>query len=154
MILGFKDRFVPYVEEGSKTHTIRAGERWAAGMRADLFARPRQKGMRLLFRAPVTRVEVIEIRELDKYERIWMAIEGVPLASWECENLAWRDGFRLDVERPTRGCFELMMRFWDGRLPFKGQIIHWDYARRSMNRDAWALAGPRHAPFTAPRMYR
>ena len=28
MNLGFKDQFVPYVEDGSKTHSIRAGERW------------------------------------------------------------------------------------------------------------------------------
>jgi hypothetical protein len=51
MILGFKDRFVPLVKEGSKTHSIRAygGRRpWRVGDRADCCARPRQKGMRLI----------------------------------------------------------------------------------------------------------
>lgn len=42
MILGFKDEFVPLVEDGSKTHSIRAGERWRVGMRADLFEKTRQ----------------------------------------------------------------------------------------------------------------
>lgn len=143
MNLGFKDQFVSYVEEGSKTHTIRAGDRWKVGMRADLYARPRQKGMRLIFRAPVVRVQEIEIipppddfrcflcgtREIhchQPYSRI--LIDGEELGSDERDLLAWRDGFRPFPE--TTFAFDHMMEFWRGRLPFHGQVIHWDYTAR------------------------
>ena len=45
MILGFKDRFVPMVEDGSKRHTIRAGKRWKVGISADLYASRKVLGM-------------------------------------------------------------------------------------------------------------
>lgn len=129
MILGFKDQFVPYVLEGSKTHTIRAGDRWRAGMRADLFSRPRQKDMRLLFRAPVVRVETIEIREttIEGDRALEVLIDGVLLDRAETEALFWRDGFRKPEDVPA---VDLAHAFWMDRLPFHGQIIHWDYARR------------------------
>jgi hypothetical protein len=28
-----------------------------------------------------------------------------------------------------------MMKFWDGRLPFKGQIIHWRYDPKTLAPD-------------------
>lgn len=147
MILGFKDQFVPFVEDGSKTHTIRAGQRWKAGMRADLFARPRQKGMRLLFRAMVTKVEAITITPRGIYichDRPWVAEWAhtkatewgmVKLTKDEAELFAFRDGFRFDPN--SRGSFGLMMDFWKRthKLPFHGQIIHWDYAQRFMRKD-------------------
>ncbi len=153
MNLGFKDQFVPFVEEGSKTHTIRVGQRWKAGMRADLFARPRQKGMRLLFRAMVTKVERVEIAHRDglcddSTGNIW--IDGVRLDRSERNLFAWRDGFRhRELLRPTDtvsvvspetiGCFDLMMDFWHrvhnlSARPFVGQIVHWDYAQRFMEK--------------------
>jgi len=64
VILGFKDQFVPYVREGSKTHSVRSGGRWKVGMRADLFEKVRQKGMSLIFRAPVVKVEPVFIWEI------------------------------------------------------------------------------------------
>jgi hypothetical protein len=42
VILGFKDRFVAFVENGTKTHSIRAGNRWKVGMRADLYRESRR----------------------------------------------------------------------------------------------------------------
>ena len=36
MLLGFKRRFAPYVEDGSKTHTIRATRKPAAAPGRDL----------------------------------------------------------------------------------------------------------------------
>ena len=43
MNLGFHDQVVPFIEDGSKTHTIRAGERWKVGMRADLYRELRRR---------------------------------------------------------------------------------------------------------------
>lgn len=157
MNLGFKNQFVAYVEEGSKTHTIRGGTRWHAGMRADLFAEPRRpkvfadfcshtdkpwsecscwacergpstrvtrqvSGMRLLFRAPVVKVETIEIRANQT-----VIIAGIELSADERALFAWKDGFRPDG---TSESFPSMIAFWKGRLPFTGQIIHWDYSHR------------------------
>lgn len=145
MILGFKDQFVPFVLDGSKTHTIRAGARWKVGMRADLFARPRQKGMRLLFRAMVVKVEAIAITSRSIYvchDRPWVADWAhmkaaewgmVKLSKDEAELFAFKDGFRFDPN--SRGSFTLMMDFWKRthNLPFHGQIIHWNYAERFMD---------------------
>lgn len=138
MILGFKDQFVPFVKDGSKTHTIRGGARWKAGMRADLYARPRQKDMRLLFRASVLKVEWIRIGP--DYR---IAIDGMELDEGEKDLFAWRDGFRRVDLRPqgapeSWGCFHEMMDFWRkthdlAKKPFHGQIIHWDYAERFMD---------------------
>lgn len=145
MQLGFKDQFVPYVESGSKRHTIRAGDRWKAGMRADLYARPRQKGMRLLFRAIVTRVQTIDIVPPPEGWKcsmcgtgkihchdVWskLLIDGVELTAEEADDFAFRDGFRTPFRWEL---FGLMMGYWRGRLPFTGQILHWDYERRFMS---------------------
>lgn len=144
MILGFKDQFVPFVEDGSKTHTIRAGERWKAGMRADLFARPRQRDMRLLFRAPVVRVEEIEIIIRENAPRLTIAGERLNLD--EADAFFWRDGFRGPEPSPRlHGALwrdyphlSQAMAFWVDRnkllrKPFHGQIIHWDYEQRFMD---------------------
>lgn len=188
MILGLKDQFVSFVEDGSKTHTIRAGNRWKVGMRADLFAESRRRkvyasvrvdgdsdcvclgdgmigfpchakrhsryeqrqtsGMRLLFRAMVTKVEEIEIRTALPLGP-WIVIDGQPLNEDEADLFAWRDGFRhrtlpsptamSSVVSPvTMGCFEMMMAFWQSthnlaENPFVGQVIHWSYTERFMD---------------------
>ncbi|MBK8200294.1 MAG: hypothetical protein IPK75_18260 [Acidobacteria bacterium] len=170
MILGFKDRFIPYVLDGSKTHTIRAGERWRADMRADLFAKVRQKGMRLLFRAPVVRVEEILIQVLPHYGPM-IVIGDCALTNEEADMFAWRDGFRHPMASKPHGAFSLMMRFWQfthkiDAKPFHGQIVHWDYAQRyvpcgdcgrshplgpcnAMFRSDWRLPRPTRAAMAA-----
>ena len=145
MNLGFNDMFEPFVLDGSKTHSIRAGDRWKVGMRADCYVRPRQKGMRLLFRAPVVRVEPVEIRVLTGHIDGWprnelcplhlktvVLINGAPLDKDEREAFAWRDGFR---QAHFKGSFFLMMWFWRRahnieQKPFCGQLVHWDYDER------------------------
>lgn len=167
MNLGFKDQFVPMVEDGSKRHSIRAGFRWKEGMRADLYARPRQKGMRLLFRAMVVKVEQIEIEytgtlvapntRLGAMIGGWSAsdfttitIEGVRLVADELDSFAWRDGFRPHPSEPTltTDAFRDMVEFWYrmhgfGRKirHFHGQVIHWDYERRFTKKlKNWSIA--------------
>ena len=34
------------------------------------------------------------------------------------------------------GCFQRMMQFWNGRLPFRGWITHWDYSKAQFVRKA------------------
>lgn len=120
MLLGFKRRFALYVWEGSKTHTIR-GERAnppKVGETCHCYVDPRQKSMALLGRWECVKVEPITITA-DQ-----VLIEGQRLSSDERNALAWRDGFR-DMGR--HHAFKSMMHFWEGRLPFHGQVIHWKY---------------------------
>ncbi len=91
--------------------------------------------MRLLFRATVTKTEIIEIRTALPLGP-WITINGEPLNEDEADMFAWRDGFRHYFNgHPSEGlgyggCFAMMMDFWRGRLPFVGQIIHWDFEQR------------------------
>lgn len=145
MNLGFKDWFIPYIEDGSKTHTIRAGKRWRVGMRADLFANMRQPkrfdkkgrqiaGQRLIFRAMVTRVQDISITlvggqySFDNDSELQVRIDRVLLDPAETEAFFRRDGFRQPDNIPA---FNLAAAFWRDRLPFEGQLIHWDYNTRA-----------------------
>jgi len=174
MILGFRDQFEPYVLDGTKRHTIRSGERWRPGMRADLFVKVRQKGMRLLFRVPVVRVESIHIFcDLKTRPDGWpnadvaplhcktdIAVEGETLDKSELELFAWRDGFRWRTKPCAHCCnwsacdslkrcrnatsdaykgssFQQMVEFWRKEhgfgtkiREFRGQLIHWDYEGR------------------------
>lgn len=152
MLIGFKRRFAPFVEDGSKTHTIRAIRRIApkVGEMCHCYVDPRQKTMRLLGRWPCVKVEDILI-----YERaegtFGVFVDNVELTPDEKDALAWRDGFR-SYNPNYMGAFVEMMRFWsathgEGRridvnsinhpigepvamlggkaLDFHGIIIHW-----------------------------
>jgi hypothetical protein len=104
-------------------------------MRADLYARPRQKDMRLIFRAPVVKVDLIRIfvRMVDPSvpHKLMIWINGEALGLDEKELLARADGF-------PNGLAE-MHYFWleeHGPGAFYGQIIHWDYERRTASDEA------------------
>lgn len=124
-LYNFQSRFVPFILDGRKTHTIRAMRVHSdkPGNILHLYTGLRQKGARLLMRVPCVKVEEIRIA-LDgvagrggnrKWEvHVW--IDGERLDRDERELLARRDGFSN---------FEEMMTFWDGRIPFQGHIIHW-----------------------------
>ena len=130
MLLGFKRRFAPFVEDGSKTHTIRAlrngGSAIFVGDRLDCYVDPRQKTMRLLGRWPCVKVEDIRIDIVGANYSRAVSIDGHPLADDEIEALAFRDGFRT---AGFKSHFEEMMQFWLGRLPFRGKVIHWDFSK-------------------------
>jgi hypothetical protein len=113
-LYNFKAQFVPHILDGSKTHTIRAARVHPdkPGNTLHLYTGLRQKGARLLMRAKCTKVETIEIRAEDQTIRV----DGEWLSESEEEQLAKRDGFKSHAE---------MMRFWEGRLPFYGHIVHW-----------------------------
>lgn len=112
-IYNFQPRFVPLIESGAKTHTIRATRRHpdTPGKMLHLYTGLRQRGARLIKRAKCTHVQSIRITG-----RQQVFIDGVKLGRDECEVLARLDGF------PN---FDQMMQFWNGRRPFVGQVIHW-----------------------------
>jgi hypothetical protein len=126
MILNFQPQFVPYVVEGSKTHTIRAvrkdGRAPRVGETCHCYTGLRRKGPRLLGRWACVKVETIEICKAAGWNGPRVFIEGLILDRDELQALAVRDGFR-------KGGFAEMMEFWRGRLPFKGFIIHWRFSK-------------------------
>lgn len=123
-LYNFKARFAPRILDGSKTHTIRPMRANAdkPGNTLHLYTGLRTKSARLLMRVPCVKIETIEIehhpeRFLDEVPDFFsVTIDGVVLDRGECQAFARRDGFEN---------FDDMMEFWSGRLPFKGQIVHW-----------------------------
>ncbi|MGH9746565.1 MAG: hypothetical protein ACRD59_10715 [Candidatus Acidiferrales bacterium] len=116
-LYNFEKRFVPFILDGRKTHTIRAVRAHPdkAGNTLHLYTGLRQKGARLLMRVPCVKVEEIEIFYTEG-RRPHIVIDGIELSGSEREALAVRDGFAR---------FNDMLLFWQGRLPFKGHVIHW-----------------------------
>jgi hypothetical protein len=145
----FQSRFVPYVEDGSKTHTIRGFRRYQdkAGSTAHLFYAQRTKQCRKLFSAPVLRVERILIESYETVqnspfarggnhskgsargpegESLLITIGGLELSAKESRDFLKRDGFRDPLQCPQYQA----LQFWQGSLPFVGFVIHWDYESR------------------------
>ena len=113
--LSFQQRFVPMIVAGDKEHTIRAerARLFRVGDVLSLYTGMRTKQCRLLMRRTCTMVRSIQITEGQN-----VIIDGEFLSFDEREQLAVKDGFRD---------FAHMMEFWEGRLPFKGRIIHWRF---------------------------
>jgi hypothetical protein len=111
-LYGFKKQFADPILSGRKKHTIRAPRKHPdkPGNKMHLYTGLRQKGARLLMVGVCTKVEDIRIT-LDE-----IFVDDEPLTTSEMEQLAKCDGF-TDLEE--------MMSFWDGNLPFTGQIFHW-----------------------------
>ena len=114
----FKKQFVEPIRAGTKKHTIR-GERKdgrapaKVGDALSLFCGMRTKGC---FRILPGTVPCTKIKRLVIDANGDVAADGEYLDGDERRNLAVADGFAGYAE---------MLRFWDGRLPFKGFIIHW-----------------------------
>jgi hypothetical protein len=116
-MLNFKTRFVEPIRAGQKSHTIR-GERKVPvkpGDRLFLYCGARTKNCFRILPEPVTCWLVQDII-IEAHPRDRIFLEGQYLDRDECERLAQADGF---------DSFGAMMQFWEGRLPFRGQIIHW-----------------------------
>jgi hypothetical protein len=124
-LYNFKPQFVEPILKARKTHTIRAVRKHPdkPGDTMHLYTGLRRKGAWLIGRVECAKVETITIREESSIKfddatghLFAVKIDGQKLAADECEQLARRDGF---------SSFREMMDFWEGRLPFRGQIIHW-----------------------------
>lgn len=128
MLLGFKKQFVPYILDGSKTHTIRAERklRPKVGEICHCYTGLRQKGAKLLGRWKCVRVQKIEISHSSSgvFE---VRLDGELLTVDEATALMRRDGFRGYA--PLAQAAE----FWAGNLPFFGVIIHWDFTGPATN---------------------
>jgi hypothetical protein len=126
-LYNFKSRFAPRILDGSKTHTIRPIRAIPdkPGKTLHLYTGLRTKSARLLMRVECSKIESITIehhpeRFLDDDPELYsVTIDDVVLDRGECEAFARRDGFED---------FDEMMKFWEGRLPFEGQIVHWKAA--------------------------
>lgn len=112
-LYNFTPRFVEPILQGTKLHTIRAPRKYPSrsGDSLFLYVGLRQPGARLLLTVRCTKVEKIRITT----NGVW--IEGVRLGWWEMEKLASADGF---------SSYEEMFGFFKERLPFCGNIIHWE----------------------------
>lgn len=127
-LLNFEERFVPLIEADEKRHTIRAKRKYPlkVGDVCHLYTGLRHKGARLLKRRRCVKVQEITIErvsEPDEFEVYGIKIDGEWLNFDEINSLAWRDGFR---PRSRDEAFTEMLQFWEGRLPFTGDIIHWE----------------------------
>lgn len=124
-LLNFQRQFVDPIRRGVKAHTIRADRKIPIkpGDLLYLYCGARTKSCFRILEQPVTCTKVEIILILGPREIITGVLRagedastGHRLDQDEAERLAVADGFP-DLTR--------MMAFWDGRLPFKGQIIHW-----------------------------
>ena len=135
-LLNFMPRFVEPIRAGTKAHTIRGDRKYPikVGQPLYLYCGARHPGaFRILPEAvPCTRVQPITIAECGRCHGTGevaysstsygpcqvfdVRIDSIGLSNDECERLSIADGF---------ASFTDMMKFWEGRLPFKGQIIHW-----------------------------
>lgn len=138
MLLGFKRQFAPFVQDGSKTHTVRLGRARLPrpGEICHCYVDPRQKTMRLLGRWKCTAVQnfraTLETRTVEDHifpvgVSIW--IDGVELGKDEIIEFCWRDGFR-----PVRRCdsWIAFAHYWLKNykwIDFDGILIHWEYKR-------------------------
>ena len=125
-LYNFQPQFKPYILDGSKQHTIRRKRRLAdiPGHTCHLYSGLRQKDAELLGRAPCVKVEEIDLGIHADAPEVWVA--GNPLTAAEAEALAWRDGFR-GASSPS---LTQMFDFFAGKLPFTGDLIHWDWRQR------------------------
>ncbi len=117
-LYNFQPQFVAKILSGEKRHTIRAKRKrpTKAGERLYLYTGLRQKGARKLLDAVCTKVQDISIVRIKRVGVVIVTIDGIDLHSSEREELARRDGF---------DSWGWMLKFWEDRLPFHGDIIHW-----------------------------
>src|ERR1041384_1652859 len=122
MLLGFKRQFAPFVEDGSKFHSVRGFRKVSprVGETAHCYVDPRQKTMRLLGRWPVVRVDPItlDMTKCGISYTLRITIADHTLSLDEASAFAWRDGFRDGDQSLKRTALDEMARFWiaDGRL--------------------------------------
>jgi hypothetical protein len=114
----FQKQFVPPVERGDKTHTIRGKRKYRPkpGQPFYGYYAMRTKQCRKLIESTITRVQDIGII-LGPFG-MEITIDGERLSPDEIVALAKRDGFDSAAS---------MEKFWAGRYPFEGDIIHWRF---------------------------
>ncbi len=127
-LYNFQPQFVAAIEADRKRHTIRAKRRYPdrPGSVCHLFVGLRRKGARLLKRRRCVKVQEITITADHK-----VFIDGEYLGRDERGRLALSDGFKS---------FPEMMAYWTGKLPFCGQIVHWESDAEALARRTFSVA--------------
>jgi hypothetical protein len=161
----FQERFVPCVQKGSKTQTIRTRRKKGFAKKGDriyLYFGMRTKWCKKLGEGQCSDVKTIMITRdgvVQLYnERLSdTEIDGVinrlvfhaqpdqVLNQAEANAFAWADGFRPDgstAEKPG-GAYDLMIRWWKQThsLPFIGDVIYWKLDGRD-----WQVEPDYHSP--------
>jgi len=121
MILTFKKQFNKAIIDGTKIHTIRAGERWRPGLDIQFYNDARTKSMKKF----TDDKKCIAVQKIILYrsENIpgfqWITIDGKELSPSMLYTLCKNDGFKY-----VNTFFEF---FFDSReyTFFEGQLIHW-----------------------------
>lgn len=119
--LNFKSQFVEPIRARTKQHTIRAdrkdGKAPKVGEKYALYCGMRTKNCFRILPELVTVTQVQRIHIVDGGTvGPRLIVDGEPLTRDESELLARADGF---------ADWSSMKAFWDGRIPFAGNIIHW-----------------------------
>lgn len=124
----FQEQFVPFIESGAKTHTIRGRRKHTPrpGQKFYGYVGMRTKKCRKIIESVITRVQEIRIGDHAMVGGDFTALRGLPLVTidgneldrTELEQLAKRDGFKDAAA---------FWKFWQKKhdLPFHGHIIHW-----------------------------
>lgn len=131
----FQERFIPFLLDGSKDHTIRkerAGRSRHArpGETVYLYYGMRTKWCQKIGEATCSAVRKIRITvdDIIVYDEN-LDEQPINRTLHELNTFAWKDGFRPEgttKDNPT-GAFSLMLRFWKQThdLPFQGLVIYW-----------------------------
>jgi hypothetical protein len=146
----FKQRFIPMVMDGSKSHTIRARREKGYSKIGDtlyLYFGMRTKWCTKIREEKCTNIRTIVITEYDIFLCSYRFTDyevqvledqllagkgadvGIKLDETLRNTLAWCDGFRPEgsTKDAPGNAFELMIRFWRSthQLPFIGDLIDW-----------------------------
>lgn len=118
-LYNFQARFVPKIEAGEKTHTIRAKRKHPdkPGDLMYLYTGLRTKQARRLRAGGRSDVPVCAaVQDIRITTGLQIIIDGERLTLDEADQFARRDGFQNYGD---------MMRYWGENLPFNGDVLHW-----------------------------
>ena len=103
-------------------------------MTIHLFTNVRRKGMmKLVFKAPVTKVDDVVI-DIHPIEGLGISIHEIPLVKNEIEVFAQKDGFENAAEMHAfwvKHHYKRKLADRNGYQLWVGQVIHWDFEKRS-----------------------
>jgi hypothetical protein len=131
----FQERFIPFIQEGSKNCTVRAlrlgrVQHVKPGETIQLYTGLRTKHCRKIGKATCSDVQRIRITK----NRICFLVakdtgEDLEVVLNNPAGFAWRDGFRPEgstADSPA-GAYDLMVRFISKNygVPFEGVVIFW-----------------------------
>lgn len=133
-LYNFKPRFARKIKDGSKHHTIRSRRKYEdkPGATMHCYTGLRTKQVKLIGRLPCKKVELIYFDCPLASGPIQVKVGNVILSEDECARLARHDGF---------DCFDEMMAFWKGRIPFEGKIYYWKVERNKADGDGNSYGG-------------